>query len=449
MSDKGMSQENLRKTIHVAMGGFALLLRWLTPFQASLCAIAAFLHNYFILPRTLGKRIYRKEEIIKGVPTGILVYPLSVLILILLFWGRLYLAALIWGIMAFGDGFATIFGATYGKKKLPWSRDKSYVGFFSYLIFGTLGASFLLWWTAPKGLFSLSTILLISFATTLFSAIVETIHFGLNDNFIVPLLGAGFLFLLLRADFGLLLVKKELLLKNLGWGALISLIVGGIAILMGFVDLSGFLAGVGIGTTIYAFTSLPGFVILFSFFLLGSGATKMGYRRKERLGMAEAKGGARGAVHALGNCALPSLLAFFAFISKDNQLLLLAFITAFATATADTLSTEMGGLYGKNPILITTLRRVPPGTEGAISFAGTLSGVLGAVVISLIGYALHLISLKLVPVAVTAAFFGNLTESFLGAILKGKKEMSNEGLNFLNTVVGAFLSFLLFYVFYS
>jgi len=430
MSDKGMSQENLRKTIHVAMGGFALLLRWLTPFQASLCAIAAFLHNYFILPRTLGKRIYRKEEIIKGVPTGILVYPLSVLILILLFWGRLYLAALIWGIMAFGDGFATIFGATYGKKKLPWSRDKSYVGFFSYLIFGTLGASFLLWWTAPKGLFSLSTILLISFATTLFSAIVETIPFGLNDNFIVPLLGAGFLFLLLRADFGLLLVKKELLLKNLGWGALISLIVGGIAILMGFVDLSGFLAGVGIGTTIYAFTSLPGFVILFSFFLLGSG-------------------GARGAVHALGNCALPSLLAFFAFISKDNQLLLLAFITAFATATADTLSTEMGGLYGKNPILITTLRRVPPGTEGAISFAGTLSGVLGAVVISLIGYALHLISLKLVPVAVTAAFFGNLTESLLGAILKGKKEVSNEGLNFLNTVVGAFLSFLLFYVFYS
>ena len=42
-----------------------------------------------------------------------------------------------------------------------------------------------------------------------------------------------------------------------------------------------------------------------------------------------------------------------------------------ATKLADTFASEIGKAYGKTTFLITTLEKVPPGTEGAISAEGT------------------------------------------------------------------------------
>lgn len=38
--------------------------------------------------------------------------------------------------------------------------------------------------------------------------------------------------------------------------------------------------------------------------------------------------------------------------------------------------------YGKRTFLITTLKPVPPGTEGAVSLEGTLAGVVGSIIIA-------------------------------------------------------------------
>jgi uncharacterized membrane protein len=52
-----------------------------------------------------------------------------------------------------------------------------------------------------------------------------------------------------------------------------------IAWALGWVRISGCLAGVLVGTLIYGFQGWRGFVLLFTFFLLGSLATKLGYRQ--------------------------------------------------------------------------------------------------------------------------------------------------------------------------
>ena len=57
---------------------------------------------------------------------------------------------------------------------------------------------------------------------------------------------------------------------------------------------------------------------------------------------------------------------------------------ALAEATADTLASELGEVLGGPPLLLTTLRRVAPGTDGAISLAGTLAGASGAVLVVLV-----------------------------------------------------------------
>ncbi len=48
--------------------------------------------------------------------------------LILVFYKRLEVAAAAWGILAFGDGMASVAGMTLGRRKLPWNPGKSWIG---------------------------------------------------------------------------------------------------------------------------------------------------------------------------------------------------------------------------------------------------------------------------------------------------------------------------------
>ena len=122
------------------------------------------------------------------------------------------------------------------------------------------------------------------------------------------------------------------------------------------------------------------------------------------------------------------------------MLFALAFAGAFATAAADTASSEIGQLIGRRTFLITTLKPVPRGTEGAVSLEGTLAGILASLVIAALGAALGLYPWTGVPWIVVAAFAGTIFESVIGAALEKRQLLDNEALNFLNTLVGALIA---------
>jgi uncharacterized protein (TIGR00297 family) len=136
--------------------------------------------------------------------------------------------------------------------------------------------------------------------------------------------------------------------------------------------------------------------------------------------------------------ALSTLVPFI-----DSPAVTVAIVSAFATAASDTLGSEIGQLYGKHPILPTTLRPVAPGTEGAVSLEGTLAGVVGSAVLAVGAVALGATPAPLVWVPVVAAFGGTMVESYVGAIWGRRQRIGNEAMNFLNTVVGAALGALL------
>jgi hypothetical protein len=83
--------ERGRQVVHVAMGGFAIALRWLTWWQAAILAGAALVFNLFLLHR-LAAHLYRPGEITGSARSGIVLYPMSVLVLVLLFPTRLNIA---------------------------------------------------------------------------------------------------------------------------------------------------------------------------------------------------------------------------------------------------------------------------------------------------------------------------------------------------------------------
>src|SRR5687768_9221178 len=110
------------------MVAWALLLRVLTWPQAAALAVAALLFNAFVLPRAGGRAIFRPDDVRRGIPAGILYYPLAVLLLILCFRHRLDIAAAAWAILAVGDGMATLVGRRVNGVRIAWNHDKTWAG---------------------------------------------------------------------------------------------------------------------------------------------------------------------------------------------------------------------------------------------------------------------------------------------------------------------------------
>jgi len=434
---RGLSAgELLRKATHMAVGLIALALRFLGPLWSLVLAAGALLFNLALLPRIGGRRMWREHEVAAGSAQGIVFYPLAVLLLVAAFYRRLEIAAGAWGILAFGDGMASIAGMTLGRAKLPWNPRKSWAGSAAYAVFGALACAFLLRWTAP-GRYELGFALAIAVAAALFAAALESLPHGLDDNLGVPLVSGLFLL-------GLALTQGrwEALLagglpRRLLIGAAVNAALGLAAYAAKTVDRSGLAVGFLLGTAIYGLLDWKGYLLLLVFFVLGSGATKLGYQRKAAERLAQEKGGKRSARHALANSGVAAACALFAAATPYPRLFALAFAAAFATAAADTCSSEIGQLLGRRTFLITTLKPVPRGTEGAVSLEGTLAGIAASVVLGALGAAVGLYPWLGVAAIAVAAFVGTTFESLAGAALESRGLLDNEALNFLNTLVGA------------
>jgi uncharacterized protein (TIGR00297 family) len=437
--------EAARKLVHVAVGGFAFLLRFLTWPQAALMAVAAFAFNLLLLPRIGGRGLWRAPDRERGFPVGILIYPLAVLALILVFRHDLWMAAAVWGILAFGDGMATVVGMAAGGPRLPWNPAKGWAGSLAFVLFGAIGASVLAAWTLGLPVMAAANvrILVVTVPLALLCALVESAPTTLDDNLTVPLAGALVLPLFHQADLRALAAIPDLPVRATT-GLLVNAVIAGIAWRAGWMDRAGALSAVVIGVAVTIGLGLPGLAVMVAFFVIGTAATKLGYRVKAARGIAQEKGGARGWRNAWANGGVPALLALLAGAAETRPgaegialLFTVAYAAAVATAAADTCSSEVGKAYGRRTFLITTLRPVPPGTEGAVSLEGTTAGLAGGAIVGAVGAAVGLYAWPLAAVVAVAGLLGSLAESVLGTVAERKGWMGNDLLNAFNTAAGA------------
>jgi len=434
--------EAARRAVHVGCVAFALLLRWLTWPQAALLALCAFAFNWLVLPRVGGRGMWRSSDVARGYPVGILAYPLAVLALVLLFRERPWMAAAGWGILAVGDGMASLVGQALGGPRLPWNERKGWVGFLSFVVFGAAAAAFLWAFTARLPLAADAAhwprTLGVSLALALAGALVESLPSTLDDNVTVPLAVALTLPLLAAAEPALLL-GDPLLPRRVLLGLAVNGLVAVAAFAVRAVDVGGALSAIAVGTAITAGLGLPGLALMIAFFVIGTAATKLGYRVKAARGIAQEKGGARGWRHALANGGVPALLALAAAMAPPplRDLLALAYAAAVGTAAADTCSSEVGKAYGRRTFLVTTLRPVPPGTEGAVSLEGTLGGFVGALLVGATGVLVGLLGWSAALLVAVAGLLGSLAESAIGTVATRRGWMDDHLLNATNTAIGA------------
>ena len=432
--------ENARQWVHIGSGAFAILLRWLTWWQAALLALTALVFNLLLLPRLGGRQIYRPSDVARGFPLGILLYPLSVLLLILTFPSRLDIVAVAWAILAVGDGTATLVGhQATTSRRLPWNPDKSVAGTTAFIVFAGVAGVALAWWVRPSvtPLPPIAFTLLAPLAAAILAGFVESIPVKLDDNLSVPATAAVVLWV------GSLMTPESLTgAREAAIAALpMALAVNGATAVLGYlaksVSVSGAIGGAAVGTIIYVGGGAGAWVLLFVTFLAASITSRMGLKRKVVLGIAEERGGRRGAGNAIANCGVAAIAAIVALTTPYTSQALVALVAALTAGGSDTVASEIGKAWGRSTFLVTTLSRVRPGTPGAMSLEGTAAGMLAALALTAVGVAFDLVPGSTTLAIVVAATAGALIESALGATLEGPGILNNDMLNFINTAVAA------------
>src|SRR5687767_1958663 len=376
------TNELLRKSLHIGFGFVAFALKWLTWEAAAAVCVVAIVGNWLFLHRVVGRGVARHE---RGYDAGIVLYPVAVLLLILTFRHQLHFAAIGWTLLAFGDGFATLagqFGAPASRRlmpaasraaapgagsetlpdqpagrrrSLPWNRDKSWPGLIAFFIAGSAMSLAVAYWLDYRA----PIVILIA---SLAAAITETLPLRIDDNLTVPF----------AASIALIVASINVIAPYSVWPHTPTwLIVNGVLAVIGYftrsVSFSGAIGGWILGAILILGAGWPLYVALLAFFIIGTAATKLGYSRKARAGLAQEGGGRRGFSHAFSNvgvaaiCAIAvSRLARTVHSSTVEIELLPMFmgIAALATAAADTTASEIGQLLGRRAFLPLNLRRV-------------------------------------------------------------------------------------------
>lgn len=425
---------------------FALLIGHVPPWVISITCLLALLFNIFLLPRVTGRSLERTTEHHIGFSPGLIIYPAILLLISLLFLHQQIFMVIGWGAMAFGDGFANLLGRRFGKTLLPWNKQKSWEGFVAFVCFAFMLTALLLV-LLPDQLrtdhYWNHWLMVIGFAV-IFSAIWESVPGTIDDNFVVPLsasLSAYFMHLFLTN--GDTKFPDD------------SLVYLSVAFAMGLASLlTRKMTRVGVATgTVLTFLLMlafgwMGLLAIGVFFAFGTLASSWKKKVKAALKLDEANEGKRGYENVLANAGVPAILALVDWtLPVNDQLYTVMMLSSFAAALSDTISSEVGNVEGKKFLNIITLKKGIRGEDGVISWEGSISGLMGSALIALLYPLFSAEQALLVWLLITlSGFFGNLTDSVLGALLQKSGFMNNHTVNFFNTLVAALCMWGLFYL---
>jgi uncharacterized protein (TIGR00297 family) len=191
-----------------------------------------------------------------------------------------------------------------------------------------------------------------------------------------------------------------------------------------------------------------GLVPLVLLFLLTFLATRVGRQRKAMAGLAEGRRG-RNAAQVIANLSMAAICVspWTAWVlGRETSWMLTGgaiwmmktmALAALVEATADTVSSEIGQAFGGRPVMITTMRRVEAGADGAVTLLGSCAGIAGGAAVALAGGWAMRLHAAAVMIALVAGICGLFFDSLVGATLERRGWIGNDVVNFASTAFAA------------
>ncbi|MGA7081089.1 MAG: DUF92 domain-containing protein [Terriglobales bacterium] len=232
-----------------------------------------------------------------------------------------------------------------------------------------------------------------------------------------------------------------------GWASSPERLVIALAVTLGFallarvlrgVNRSGALSGGLACFLLFAGAGPVAFATLAALFVMTWVSTRLGYRRKLALGVAERREG-RTAWQVLANLAVAALGSVVYGVT-GNRVWLVAALTALTEAATDTVASEIGQYSRADARMITTWQRIPAGTDGGMTIPGSIAGLAAGLVIAAVAALGGIIHPAQIWIPVAAGFAGMLIDSVLGATLQRRGWISNQAVNLFATLAAAALA---------
>lgn len=440
-----LTQEYKTQSIYIFLGLIILLF----PFFSTYIFMLAFFFGALIFSRLRpDSRVFgilaRESDIKQGRLAGLtrLFLTMGALFLISSIFGPekfpLFIIAGALAITTFGDGVGDLLNIHDRQKSSGkvYSARSSIVFLISGGIFAFLAGEWILWILAGGGqTIHYEFVFFLAVLGSVTGALLESMTSD-EDNIVIPF-GSAMTMWLFYAFRDSYVVGTVNLIQVLGF----AFLLGYLAYRMRIADISAMLSATLLGVVIIISTDIWWYITLLAFFFLGGLFTRYKYDFKKERGIAESKGGVRGYKNVFSNslAALTLAVAFKVFPSHA-VFLLPAYLGSIATATGDTLASEIGQTWKGEPHMITTLKNVRPGTDGGVTVLGEFAAFAGSGAIALLSLLFLKNDVGLALAVLAGGFIGTNIDSVLGATLQQKGYLSNNGVNLFATISGAIVS---------
>ncbi len=393
---------------------------------------------------------------------GTVYYPLSFVVLILLFWNsHPEIVSLSMLVLGLGDASAAIVGESIKNPTVfhLTTDKKSMQGSTVMFLTTTLGLlTGLAYFDGVRNSCTVDAIAVISCA--LIATAWEAISSYALDNLTIPLsVGCVLYYFLVPTP-----MQNA---SQFGIGVALGVFIGVVAFYAKFLKANGAVAtfllaslGYGVGGWKWTFPILV-------FFILSSLLSKLGNSGKKEIESLSEKSGTRDAGQVAANGGVAGILMLAQYVFQNVDLYPI-YLGAVSAVTADTWGTEIGTYFKGKTVSIVSMREMVPGTSGGVSLAGFAGSFLGAGVVAASGGAWIGIGSAMV-VAIVAGMIGSVADSLLGATVQaqyrcpvcgknterkahcaattqfvsGIRWINNDAVNWICAIVGAAAVFLL------
>lgn len=407
----GAEAEVSRKLVHILLSNWILLALEVYD-DAWACVVPAcfVVLNYLSCRKRLFSAIERDEDN----TLGTVWYAISLFLLCLIGYSleMPWIAACGMLAMGYGDGIGGLVGKWWGKRRFPGAHaQKSLEGAITVMLFSGLAVGLVCAVYAAD--FAHYFAIRAALACAVPAAAIELFSPRGIDNLTLPL-GVSLIVLLL--------VRYPSL-----WPVLLCLGITLLILILAYylraITFWGLQTAALLGISLFAFGGWISFAALVLFFVLGSVASLIGKNRKSAASALHERQGARTVAQVLAN-GLPALVFAVLYYATGIEAYLLVVLACFASATADTFSSEIGMLSKKEPISILTLKRVQRGLSGGVTPMGFGGAVLGAFLISVL--AVPEFGISGMWAAIITGLASSVLDSVFGAALQAKYQVQGD-----------------------